>query len=348
MVGDLTKFLEEREISYRRLEDLLNRAERGALKRFSRDELVELGHLYRLAAADLARARYVLRSPLLAEYLNEMVGRAHHLIHRRRSSPLKSFTKFIMQDFPSAFRTEIKPILLAATLLLGASFVGGIAYQLDPEWGQLVLRAPELRQYSETVESSHEELLATSIDEEQMASMSAYIITNNIQVCFTAVAGGILFGLGTLYTLVVNGFVLGVIGTMFLMSGPDKVLYFWAGILPHGVLEIPAIFIAGGTGFLLARGLLVPGTLSRGDAVRREGRNAMKLLGGVVLILVLAGLIEGFITPLDETWMPPEGKIFFAFALFLAFAFYLWRAGYRPVSNEAPEPEVTSTTFRLE
>jgi len=344
MAGELTKFLEDREFEYKRLEDLLYRAEHGGLKQFNRIELVEFGHLYRLAAADLARARFVLKSPLLAEYLNELVGRAHHLIHRRRSSVLKNFVNFIAYDFPATFRREIRPIMLAAILLLGSSLVGGIAYQVDPQWGQLILSQPQLRQYEKTVEASREELLATAITEEQMAAMSAYIITNNIQVCLTAIAGGILFGLGTLYTLLVNGFVLGVIGTMFVSRGPEYNLYFWSGILPHGVLEIPAIFIAGGTGFLFARGLLLPGKFSRGEALRREGKNAMKLLGGVILILILAGLIEGFITPAAFEILP-EAKIVFAVLLFGGFVYYLSRAGIG--RDETVEADILRTTTHL-
>jgi len=349
MPGELTKFLEEREYAYRRLEDLLVRAERGALRRFSRDDLVEFGHLYRLAAADLARARYVLRSPLLAEYLNEIVGRAHHVIHRRRNRPLKSLAKFVAYEFPATVRREIGPVMLAALLLFGSALIGGIAYQIDPEWGQLLLSQPELRQYEQAVETSHESLLATSIDETLMAPASAYVITNNIRVCITSAAGGLLFGLGTLFSLLTNGFLLGVIGTMFLSRSQEFVTYFWAGILPHGVLELPAICISGGAGFLLARGLLVPGPLSRGDALRKEGRNAMKLIWGVILILIVAGLIEGFVTPLKASWLPPEVKIFSSIVLFGAFVWYLARSGYRV---QQTEPEVaglrTATRVRID
>jgi uncharacterized membrane protein SpoIIM required for sporulation len=345
MSSELTKFLGERESDYRRLEDLLRRAEHGGLRRFDRIELVEFGHLYRLAAADLARARYVLKSPLLSEYLNEIVGRAHHLIHRKRAPILKSFIKFVAYEFPSTVRKEIRPILLATALLLGASLIGGIAYRIDPQWGQLIMSQPDLRNYERMVEQNPEQTLATAINTEQMASMSAYIITNNIQVCLYAIAGGLLFGLGTLYALTVNGFVLGVVGTMFLSRGPSYNLYFWSGILPHGVLEIPAICIAGGIGFLFARGLLIPGSLSRGDSLRREGRNAMKLLGGVILTLILAGLIEGFVTPAAFNILPAI-KIFFAILLFAGYIFYLSRIGYRK-DETVPEDEYERVTTHL-
>jgi uncharacterized membrane protein SpoIIM required for sporulation len=346
--GELTRFLSEREASYKRLEYLLARTEHGEIRKFDRDELVELGHLYRLAAADLARSRYVLRSPLLTEYLNELVGRAHHVIHRRRSPFWISMARFIARDLPQTIRHEAGLILLATALIVGASIVGGIAYAIDSDWGQLALSQPELRQYEQRLESGPAGLATGTISQQSMPAASAFIITNNVRACVVAVAGGLLFGLGTLAALVFNGFLLGVIGTMFLSRGPEYDLYFWAGILPHGVLEIPAICIAGGAGFLLARGLLIPGKLSRGDALRREGQTAMKLLGGVVILLLLAGIIEGFITPLKVAWFPPQMKLLLSMVLFVGLMFYVFRAGGGPSVDITGKKEFrTSTHFQL-
>jgi uncharacterized membrane protein SpoIIM required for sporulation len=349
MTGELTRFLEERESSYRALENLLKRAEHGGLRKFSRDELIEFGHLYRLASADLARARYVLRSPMLSEYLNEIVGRAHHLIHRKRIPILRSLRHFLVYEFPSTVRKEFAPILLAIILLGGSSIAGGLAYMVDKEWGQLVAGQPELRQYEQMIEEQPAGL-ATSIEDEMMPAASAFIITNNIRVSVVAAAGGILFGLGTLLALIYNGFFLGVVGVMFLSRGAEYDLYFWSGILPHGVLELPAICIAGGVGFLLARGLLIPGKLSRGDAVRMEARDAMKLLGGVIVILIIAGLIEAYVTPLRVAWIPSIilqfGKILFATALFGGLVFYLMRSGLEK-EERAPSQEDFRTTTHL-
>ena len=344
MEGELTKFLLEREIAYRRLEDLLTRAEHGGMKRFPRGDLIELGHLYRLAAADLARARYVLRSPLLAEYLNEMVGRAHHLIHRRRAPFWTGIVRFVTAEFPRTVRAEAVPIMLAAVMILGAGAVGGIAYALDPDWGQLALTQPALREYEQRQEAQPSGLASGDIPEYAMPMFSALIITNNIRACVAAIAGGLLFGLGTLAALVYNGFLLGVVGMIFLSRGPEYSLYFWAGILPHGVLEIPAIIISGGAGFILARGLLMPGRLSRGDALRQEGATAMKLLGGVIILMLIAGTIEGFITPIDVRIFPSWLKITLGGVLFVLLIIYLMRAGYRPDIERPKSTELRTTT----
>jgi len=346
MAGELTKFLEQREESYKRLDDLLKSAGRHGLKRFDRDQLIELGHLYRIAAADLARARFVLRSPVLTEYLNDLVGRAHHVIHRRKRSVIKSFARFIIHDFPSAVRAEYKIILFSMAILIAASIVGGIAYSIDDEWGQLVLSQPAIRQYERALEDQPAGL-AAAIETEMMPAASAYIISNNIRVCIVAAAGGVLFGIGTLFALLFNGFLLGVIGTMFLGRGGEYSVYFWAGVLPHGVIEIPAICIAAAAGFLFARALLIPGNLTRGDALRRAGRNAMTLLGGVLVLLIFAGLIEGFITPIPSNLVPSFVKILFSIILLGFFIFYLVRSGTRE-SQDFTSALRTTTHLRLD
>jgi uncharacterized membrane protein SpoIIM required for sporulation len=346
MESELTKFLGDRETVYRHLEDLLKRAEHGGLKKFTRDDLVEFGHIYRLAAADLARARYILRSPLLAEYLNDLVGRAHHLIHRKRSNLVQGFARFIRRDFPATVRKEIRVIMVALIIFTSSILIGGFSYLIDPEWGQIVWDQPMLRAYERAVESEHETLLATAIEEESMAAMSAFIITNNIRACIVASAGGILFGLGSLWALSFNGFLLGVVGVMFLSRGPEHNIYFWSGILPHGVLELPAICIAGAAGFLFAKAMLVPGRLSRGESLRLAGKNAVKLLAGVFTLLVIAGLIEGFITPMDTKYFPEGAKIVFSFILLGGFIWYLLKAGWRE-EESMPEPWVDRTTTHL-
>lgn len=344
MATELSKFLSHRESSYRRLEQLVALTEKRGLKKLSSDEIRELGNLYRLASSDLARARYVIKSQILTEYLNELVGRAHHLIHRRRLRFSISLKKFALLDFPVTFRSEFRMILLSAILIIGTGILGGIAWHIDNDWGQLVMDQPGLRQYEKNLESGPSGL-ASGIGENVMIEASTFIILNNIRACLVAAAGGFLFGLGTMATLMFNGFLLGVIGAMFLSRGPEYSLYFWSGVLPHGVLEIPAISIAGAAGFILARGLLLPGKLSRGDAVRKESKTAMILLGGVVLLLILAGLIEGFITPMKISAVGSGLKIAFSLLLFTALILYLKFTGTQSAQSKSPR---TSTHIKID
>jgi hypothetical protein len=168
-----------------------------------------------------------------------------------------------------------------------------------------------------------------------MLMMSTLIILNNIQVCAYAFGGGILLGVGTLYILLTNGLILGVIGAIFISKGPDFSLYFFSGVLPHGVLELPAICIAGGAGLLLGKAILVPGGLRRIDALKKNGMDAAGLLMGVAIILLVAGLIEGFITPLKiggEANVPVlmYAKLAFSATAFLLLLAYVILAGRTP------------------
>jgi uncharacterized membrane protein SpoIIM required for sporulation len=144
-------------------------------------------------------------------------------------------------------------------------------------------------------------------------------MTNNLGVAFTTFAAGITGGLGTIYMMVFNGLLIGVIGTACWLSGMS--LQLWSFVAPHGVLELPAIFIAGGAGLRLAYGLLFPGFLSRRESLARAGTESVKLLIGVVPILVIAGVIEAFVSP---TGLAVALKFGMAGALFALLAAYLF------------------------
>src|SRR5213076_1805756 len=121
-------------------------------------------------------------------------------------------------------------------------------------------------------------------------------------------AGGILFGLGPLSGMIENGMMLGILGEA--MTRPGTTVTFWSLILPHGIIELSAIWVMGGAGFLIASALLAPGQRSYRDALIERGRLAVLLALGGAAMLVVAGLIEGFITP--PAFIPPAVKLLFA------------------------------------
>jgi uncharacterized membrane protein SpoIIM required for sporulation len=142
--------------------------------------------------------------------------------------------------------------------------------------------------------SLHDSNFAVSAD--QSAALSSFIITNNVRVAILTFAGGIVsLGAFTIYLLIFNALMLGALGALYAQAGfgPD----FWVTIAPHGFIELTAIQIAGGAGLLIAAGVLLPGRLRRRDAIVRNGRRAGVLIGGVVAMLCVAGIIEGFFSP---------------------------------------------------
>jgi uncharacterized membrane protein SpoIIM required for sporulation len=124
---------------------------------------------------------------------------------------------------------------------------------------------------------------------------SSNIMINNIRVSFGAVAGGITAGAYTIFLMAFNGLHIGAVATLV---GQNNLAYpFWAFVFPHGSLELPAIFLAGGAGLLIGRGILFPGHYRRVDAIKVYGSQAAQLVFGIVPMLIIAGIIEGFFSP---------------------------------------------------
>jgi uncharacterized membrane protein SpoIIM required for sporulation len=135
-------------------------------------------------------------------------------------------------------------------------------------------------------------------------------------------ASGILAGIGPLYIMAMNGLLLGVLGTICHQAGMSVAL--WSFVAPHGTLELPAIFIAGGAGLIIGRSLVVAGDRPRRETLVEAGRVSLRLFGGVVPMLLVAGLIEGFVSP---TGLEPTAKFLIGGALFILLAAYLGLAG---------------------
>src|SRR5262249_30263763 len=146
---------------------------------------------------------------------------------------------------------------------------------------------------------------------------------------FAAFAGGVLAGAGTVYMMVFNGLLLGVITVACQRAGLS--LSLWSFVAPHGVLELPAIFIAGGAGLMLGTALLAPGALPRRDALTEAGALAVRLVLGVIPLLIVAGTIEGFISPSDA---PPATKFAIGVAGFVLLAGYVTLVR-RPITEDS-------------
>jgi len=157
---------------------------------------------------------------------------------------------------------------------------------------------------------------------------SANIMINNLRVCFTVIAGGVTAGLLTIYILLLNGILIGTAATLVTQHG--LAWPFWGFVWPHGAWELPAIFIAGGAGLLIARALVWPGQYRRRDALQRYGQEAVQLLFGVVGLLVGAGVIEAFISP--QPWIPDIFKYLFGMGLLTGLIAYCQRS--RPLNPD--------------
>ena len=314
---DLTQFVQERKPDWERLDQLVGQGSR-ALGRLGKVDLRDLGALYRQASSDLARARTAGLDPELVEYLNNLVVRAHGIIYRPEQTRWKVLAGFFGCEFPALVRQEWRPILLALLVGLLPALWCILMANLDPGFIEAVI-PPGLRERLE-----RGELWVYRINPIKPLASST-IMTNNIAVTFTFFGLGIAFGVGTLWGLVYNGIHFGSLAV--LVNQTRMAREFWAFVVPHGVLEIPAIFVGGGAGFILGAALLFPGDLARKDALIMRGRVAVKLALGCVPILVVAGAIEAFFSPLPPSTVPVGVKFLVGAALFALLWLYLLMAG---------------------
>jgi uncharacterized membrane protein SpoIIM required for sporulation len=284
------RFIDERKSAWQRLEDLLRLLDRTSLRRLHREEVRELGRIYRRTASDLAIARAESRDPRLINYLNNLVIRAHGRIYRADAQGGQRIRAFFTRDFPQTFRRTWKytAVSFAVFLIFGSLFFLGT--RLDPEFSEFAGVSAGFREvFIETKTHWWEDLNEAS----QIGS--SQILTNNIRVTFYAFALGAMLGVGTIYVLAFNGAVVGALMALVYRAGyGNELVTFMVG---HGVIELSCIFISGGAGLLVGSALLMPGDLSRGDALKTRGLEAIRLISGCVPLLVLAGIIEGFISP---------------------------------------------------
>jgi uncharacterized membrane protein SpoIIM required for sporulation len=284
------ELIQNRRPDWERLSALLQRAERRQLASLSEDELVEFGRLYRAATSDLAIAQRDFPQHNLAVYLNQMVGRAHPYIYRGEPIVWRRLRSFYARGFPALYR-EVSPFIgMAALMFFGTAILFYFVTLANPDATGYVL-SPRLIGY---IKSGH---LWFKEQDAGGETLAALIMTNNIQVAFLAFAGGMTLALMTIYVLIFNGLILG--GVLALMQVYGHAAPLWEFVIGHGVLELSELTMAGGSGLMLGYAVVQPGLLSRRNALAEAARKSVKLLLGSVPLLIIAGTIEGLISPSD-------------------------------------------------
>jgi uncharacterized membrane protein SpoIIM required for sporulation len=284
------RFINQRKNNWQRLEDLLQLLDSASLRRLGREEVRELGRIYRRTASDLAIARAESRDPRLVNYLNSLVIRAHGRIYRADAQGGKKIRRFFTHELPQTFRRTWRYTFASFLVFAIFAVIGFVGTRYDPEFSELVGVEPAFREiFIETKTPWWERLN----DSNQEGASS--IMTHNIQVTIYTFAFGALFGVGTLFYLAFNGANIASVVALTYRAGFGNDLVTF--MVAHGVVELSCIFIAGGAGLLIGSALLMPGDLTRGDALRIRGMEAVRLMMGVALLLVMTGIIEGFISP---------------------------------------------------
>ena len=312
-----TYWLEKRRPYWEELEKLLTRCGTSGVNALSRRELRSLSLLYRQVASDLSILRQDQSGRLYATHLNRLLARAHNIIYIGKGGSPLGVLLFFTRTYPQVFQRNFNYVLAAFIVFLAGGVAGLLATLYNPSF-QLQVLGPTM---VETIE--RHKMWTHSVVAIKPVAGSA-IMTNNLSVTFMTFAMGITAGLGTLYMLFFNGLLLGVIGTACWLN--QMSLQLWSFVVSHGVLELPAIFIAGGAGLRVAQGLLFPGLLSRKDSVQAAGAEAIQLLLGTIPMLVIAGILEAFLSPTSE---PVLLKFSVGSGLFVLLVLYLSSAKMR-------------------
>ena len=285
----------------------LAQAQRRGLRSLGEDGVREFVAEYRALSADLARLRTASGGRALDELfqLGRLVAGAHNLLYRDRGMALRASVRFLFTDGPREVRRSAAPIALAALLLFGPAIVAGVSVARTPSIAPDLLPAGMLRRAEDGVRRA--KAGEGYIDDPQLFRpvMASGIIANNVQVTFATFAGGVTAGLLSVMMLVMNGVSMGSVVGLYASKG--ILLLLVAFVAPHGVLELFAICVAGGAAFLVAAGMLMPGARSRRRAIVENGQRAIRLIGVSTLLLIVAGTLEGFVSPIE--WWPIEGKL---------------------------------------
>jgi len=282
--------------------------------------------LYRQTAADLSVLREDPTGQLYARRLNQLLARAHNIIYTGNRVNTSGILPFFTKTYPELFRRNFRYVFAALVIFLAGAIVGLLMTLHNPAFQLQVLGSEMVT----TIE--HRKMWTHSVVAVKPVASST-IMTNNLSVTFLTFAMGVTGGLGTVYLVFFNGLLLGVVGTACWLN--QMSLQLWSFVAPHGVLELPSIFIAGGAGLRIANGMLFPGFLSRRDSLHLAGAEAIQLLIGTIPMLVIAGILEGFFSPTSETMLL---KFSVAAGLFLLLVCYLT---YRPI--EASSSSQTSS-----
>ncbi|HEX4754394.1 MAG TPA: stage II sporulation protein M [Candidatus Dormibacteraeota bacterium] len=278
-------FIAARRERWQELETLLRTGRRGRLRDVPAAQLERFGALYRDAASDLAIARRDFPDQDITVFLNNLCARAHPVLFRSSPVHAPDLVRGFLLGIPRTFRARRTYVLVSLALLAGGAIAGWLAVDLRPDLRNSLIPA-----------SGFDQLARGQVNSLPNAPLlGTVIITNNIKVAAVCFLGGALAGLPTAFILAANGWMLGTIAAAVHQGGYD--LAFWSLIVPHGVLELSIIVIAGATGLYVGDAILRPGLLSRSEAFSRAALSSLGLAAGAASLLIVSGLVEAYVSP---------------------------------------------------
>ena len=287
------RFRQAREGDWHQLAKLLKKVESGSASKLTHEEILAIPVLYRSTLSSLSVARETSLDQGLIDYLETLTARAYFFVYGSRETLFSRLANFIRSEWSQSVRSLWRETLVVTgLLLLGAGVAFGLVLH-DPEW--FYTFAPEAMSQGRNPLSTTEELRATLSGHEGTEGLTAFstqLFTHNTQVSLLAFAVGFALCVPTALLILFNGALLGAFVALFYSRGLGVELGGW--LLIHGVTELFAIVLAGAAGMKIGWAVLFPGQMNRLDAITQAGRTAGAVMCGVIIMLVCAGLLEGF------------------------------------------------------
>ncbi len=334
MIIDVPRFVNAEKKYWEELERQLVRLEADPDCKMDLQQLKRFHYLYERASSDLARITTFGTEREIRSYLESLVARAYGEIHETREKPYRFRPlHWFFIIFPQVFRKNVRAFYLAVAITLAGCAFGGTLISMDSEAKEILLPFSHLQE-SPSERVAQEEKAKEDRLSGQKTTFSSFLMTHNTRVSLLTLAMGMTWGIGTILLLFYNGVILGAVALDYVLAGETKFLLGW--LLPHGVIEIPAILIAGQAGFVLAGALI--GWKQRASLqtrFRMISSDLVTLISGVAMLLIWAGFIEAFLSQYHEPVLPYSIKISFgALELFLL-CLFLSRSGTKKEVEES-------------
>ena len=332
MIIDIKQFIEEEKPYWSKLKKILDLLDRDAARKLSIKEVKRFHYLYQRASSDLGKLMTFSSETDTRQYLESLVGRAYSEIHETRKRDTKfSPLRWFFKTFPQTFRLHVKAFYLSLAITLAGSAFGGLAIILDPESKEALMTFPHLM-----MDPSDRVAQEESVTKDRLkgvkATFSSSLMTHNTKVSIFCMALGMTWGIGTIILLFMNGVMLGAVALDYILAGESIFLMGW--LLPHGVIEIPAILLAGQAGLVLAGAIIGRGeSITLKNRLRSVSKDLVTLIFGVAIMLVWAGIIEAFLSQYHEPIIPYSVKIGFGLTELILLIFFLSRSGLEKKGN---------------
>lgn len=284
---------------------------------------IDFPQTYRQICHHLALAQSRMYSPLLIEQLNQLVIRGHNRLYTSRLHFLHHVAEFYLRDFPQLVRQSSRALLLAVILFFGSLFTMLIAIQIEPELVYSVLNGEQVASMETMYDPSRTTRFGREREADSDVLMFGFYIRNNTGIGFQVFAGGLLYGLGSIFFLLYNGLIIGAVAGHLTEVGYTET--FWGFVAGHSAFELTAIVLSGIAGFKLAEALVMPKRKSRLLALRDNSQKAVKIVYGAATLFIMAAFVEAFWS--SQTWIPVVVKYSVGITLWLLVIAYFTFAG---------------------